>query len=136
MMIDVVSGPFTSALHEAFVSGYWQKRPLLIRNFLPPEAVPQCCPITVEELLDLACDGGSSARLIHEESGSGSSANTTPSWTCKRGPLSSTEIARLTDSATHDAKGHYSVLLSNVEQVVPEVGDMNEYAADLWAESL
>ena len=55
--------------HQDFLTEYWQKRPLLIRGLLSPEEVEALCPLTPDELVDLAGDADVCSRLVLEGGG-------------------------------------------------------------------
>ena len=48
---------------DAFLRGYWQKRPLLIRNAFPDFV----SPISPEDLAGLACEDGALSRIVAHE---------------------------------------------------------------------
>lgn len=84
-----------------FLSEYWQKKPLLIRNAFPDFDNP----IDPNELAGLACDEDSNARYI-EHTGNNE-------WRLCAGPLS--------DDFFDDVTGHeWSLLVSDVEKLLPE----------------
>ena len=87
LKVDVWHG-FDAARHGAFVDRYWQKRPLLIRGLLAPDALPGCCPLTPASLFDLACDLDQPSRLVRESGG-------VRPWEVRRGPFSPNEFAPL-----------------------------------------
>ena len=60
----IQNAPFTLAWKQHFVENYWQKRPLLIRQFLPGFQ----SPVTGDELAGLACDDTLKARVYMEVS--------------------------------------------------------------------
>ena len=137
MLIDCWRGPFTAALHESFLADYWQKRPLLIRNFLPANTLSELCPLTVDDLLDLASGGGDESlsaqspnppRLIRESGGA-------RPWMRSQGPFSPEYLQEMREgSETADAdesSRQFTVLVNGVEQLVPEVEALHE-SAELW----
>ena len=77
--------------HQDFLTEYWQKRPLLIRGLLSPEEVEALCPLTPDDLVDLAGDADVCSRLVLETGGAQPweydviLMHTTPTtWTFKR----------------------------------------------------
>ncbi|MEN1940597.1 cupin domain-containing protein [Luteimonas sp. MJ246] len=59
-----------------FLRGYWQKRPLLIRNAIPGYV----SPIAPEDLAGLACEDGVLARIIEHD-------RAADAWTVRQGPF-------------------------------------------------
>jgi 50S ribosomal protein L16 3-hydroxylase len=95
-----VLGAFTQ---KEFLSKYWQKRPLLIRNaFSSPESV-----ITPDELAGMCCDEGIESRLILEKGGK-------HPWELRRGPFKPSTFKKL-------PKTHWTFLVNGVDRFVPSV---------------
>jgi 50S ribosomal protein L16 3-hydroxylase len=93
---------FNTGLSQAeFLSQYWQKKPLLIRNALTDFV----SPISVDELAGLACEQGIESRLIEEHGQSGP-------WQCQHGPFDETLLAGLPDKdwtlLVQDVDKHWS----------------------------
>lgn len=85
-----------------FLADYWQQRPLFV-----PSAWPQFDPpISADELAGLACEEGSSARIVREQ---GSSP-----WELRRGPFRESEFTQLPPS-------HWTLLVADVEKWLPEL---------------
>lgn len=89
---------------EKFLSEYWQKKPLLIRQALPG-CVP---PIQPDELAGLACEEQVESRLvIHDGSGD--------KWEMTHGPFTEETFRTL-------PKRHWTLLVQAVDHWVPEAG--------------
>lgn len=95
---------FNSELtQQQFLTQYWQKKPLLIR-----QAWPGFDPIlTVEELAGLACEEEIESRLVEEQGEGGP-------WQLRHGPFSEADFAALPDS-------HWTLLVQDVDKHVPEL---------------
>ena len=87
---------------EDFLTQYWQKKPLLIRNaFAGIQS-----PLTAEELAGLSCEEGINARLVLEKDGD-------YPWQAEYGPFEESRFAELPET-------HWSLLISDVEKYLPE----------------
>ncbi|HHO59986.1 MAG TPA: cupin domain-containing protein [Thiotrichales bacterium] len=95
---------------EAFLSEYWQKKPLLIRSGMAPINPP----LSADELAGLACEEDVNARLVLEHIDAGD--NQTP-WSVEYGPFDENRFATLPSS-------NWSLLVSDVEQHVAEAVDL------------
>jgi 50S ribosomal protein L16 3-hydroxylase len=84
-----------------FLSDYWQKAPLLIRN--PWSAWAN--PLAPDELAGLACEEEVESRLV---------LPTADTWTLEHGPFAEQRFARLGDRP-------WTLLVQSVDQFVPEV---------------
>lgn len=95
---------FNSRLtQQQFLTQYWQKKPLLIR-----QALPGFDPIlTVEELAGLACEEEVESRLVEQQGETGP-------WQCRHGPFSEADFAALPLS-------HWTLLVQDVDKHVPEL---------------
>ena len=102
---EVLLGDLTP---EAFLRDYWQQQPLLIRNAWPDFA----SPLSPEELAGLACEEGSTARLVLEEGGA-------YPWEMRFGPFAVEEFTSLPPT-------HWSLLVQEVDRLVPAVADVLE----------
>ncbi|MGY6091030.1 cupin domain-containing protein [Avibacterium paragallinarum] len=87
-----------------FLTEYWQKKPLLIRNGLP-QIVGQFEP---EDILELAQGEEVTARLIKQHSDD--------HWELKVSPLAEQDFAQL--------PAQWTVLVQNMEQWSPELGQL------------
>jgi len=84
-----------------FLSRYWQKRPLLLRQAFPAFVDP----LSPEELAGLACEADAEARLVF----------TRPdTWELKSGPFRTRDFTRLPER-------DWTLLVQAVDQWVPEV---------------
>ncbi|WP_169391545.1 MULTISPECIES: cupin domain-containing protein [Psychrobacter] len=90
-----------------FLSKYWQKKPLLIKNGLPA-LVGMFEP---EDILGLALEEDASARLITQAD---KKINGAPQWQVKKSPL--------TESDFESVPNLWTVLVQNLEQWSPELG--------------
>ncbi|WP_201536581.1 cupin domain-containing protein [Psychrobacter ciconiae] len=90
-----------------FLSEYWQKKPLLIKNGLPA-LVGMFEP---EDILGLALEEDASARLITQAD---SKAADAPQWQVKKSPLAEADFDNLPK--------FWTVLIQNLEQWSPELG--------------
>lgn len=95
---------FNSTLtQQQFLTQYWQKKPLLIR-----QAWPGFDPIlTVDELAGLACEEEIESRLIEEQGENGP-------WQLRHGPFDEADFATLPTS-------HWTLLVQDVDKHVPEL---------------
>ena len=87
---------------EEFLTDYWQKKPLLIRNAFPDLK----SPISAEELAGLSCEEQVNARLVLERDGD-------YPWQVEFGPFEESRFCELPES-------HWSLLVSDVEKHFPE----------------
>jgi len=92
---------------EQFLSEYWQKKPLLIKNGLPA-LVGMFEP---EDILGLALEEDASARLITQAD---KKINGAPQWHVKKNPLSESDFESVPNL--------WTVLVQNLEQWSPELG--------------
>lgn len=90
---------------EEFLSDYWQKKPLLIRNAFPYFE----SPIDGDELAGLALEEEVESRLILEK-------GKTP-WELRNGPFDEKEFSKLPET-------HWTLLVQAVDQWVPEVHEL------------
>jgi len=87
---------------EKFLSEYWQKRPLLVRNALPGVSPP----IAADELAGLACEEQVESRLvIHDGSGE--------TWELTHGPFTDKAFGNLPET-------NWTLLVQAVDFWVPE----------------
>ncbi len=91
---------------ERFLRDYWQQRPLLIRNAWPGFS----SPISPEELAGLACEEGVTSRLVLEKGGA-------YPWEMRFGPFAEDEFTSLPET-------HWSLLVQEVDRLIPEVADV------------
>jgi len=86
---------------EKFLSDYWQKQPLLIKNALPDFQDP----ISPEELAGLACEKEVESRLVFNEK---------DTWRIQNGPFTEQDFTALSNN-------NWSLLIQAVDQWFPEV---------------
>ncbi len=102
--------PLGELTAEAFLSEYWQKKPLLIRQAFPDFV----SPLEPDELAGLACRPDVLSRLILEKGGE-------YPWQARQGPFHEDDFAKLGDS-------HWTVLVQEVDRHVPAVADLFVHA--------
>jgi 50S ribosomal protein L16 3-hydroxylase len=83
---------------EDFLTQYWQKKPLLIRNALPGFTNP----ISPDELAGLACEEAIESRLVIEKSGS-------PAWEVRHGPFAQQDFESLPENHWNLVLRHISI---------------------------
>jgi 50S ribosomal protein L16 3-hydroxylase len=88
----------------AFLDTYWQKRPLVVRDALPDFR----SPLSPNELAGLACEDGVESRLILKEGGA-------YPWELREGPFDTEDFLSLPET-------HWTVLVQEVDRLIPEVG--------------
>jgi len=87
---------------DDFLTHYWQKKPLLIRDAFPGLQ----SPISADELAGLSCEEHVNARLVLEKDGE-------YPWQVEFGPFEESRFSAL-------PKSHWSLLVSDVEKHLPE----------------
>jgi 50S ribosomal protein L16 3-hydroxylase len=92
---------------EQFLSEYWQKKPLLIKQALP-EFIN---PLSAEEIAGLACEDFVTSRLITE---SKSTAQSPHSWHLQHGPFSEDDFLALPDAG-------WTLHAQGIERFFPDV---------------
>lgn len=98
-------GSYTPA---EFLDEYWQQKPLLIRQGLAGFE----SPLTPNELAGLACEPDVHSRLILEEGGE-------YPWELRKGPFDTDMFLELPET-------HWSLLVQEVDRLVPAVHDLLE----------
>jgi 50S ribosomal protein L16 3-hydroxylase len=89
---------------KEFLTEYWQKKPLVIRN-----AIPQFInPLPPDELAGLALEEDIESRIVFE------TPNKSPQWQLKRGPFQEDDFNKLPNT-------HWTLLVQGVDRIVPEV---------------
>jgi len=91
---------------ETFLSEYWQKKPLLIRNGLPDLE----SPIAPDVLAGLACEEGVESRLLIQ-------GENDQKWELKHGPFNDEIFSQLPES-------HWTLLVQAVDHWIPEAGNL------------
>lgn len=92
---------------KSFLSDYWQKKPLIIRNALPDFVNP----LSADELAGLALEEDIESRIVRE------TPEEKPYWHLKHGPFTQKDFKNL--PATH-----WTLLVQGVDRLVPEVGQL------------
>lgn len=95
---------------ETFLSDYWQKKPLIIRQALPNFINP----ITADELAGLALEDDIESRLVFE------TPRVAPGWQLKTGPFVDADFATL-------PKTHWTLLVQGVDRWVPGVTQLLDH---------
>ncbi len=93
---------------DEFLTEYWQKKPLLIRNALPMAAPP----ISAEELAGMACETEDAGRIIQEHHKDGP-------WKVSYGPFDDEDF-------THLPESHWTLLVTDCEKHLPELRSLIE----------
>lgn len=94
----MITGTLSAA---AFLSRYWQRRPLLVKRAFPGFVDP----LSPEELAGLACEEGVDARLVFTRG---------KTWDLQGGPFTERDFTALPDT-------HWTLLVQAVDQFVPGV---------------
>lgn len=89
---------------KSFLSDYWQKKPLVIRQALPDFVNP----LSPDELAGLALEEDVESRIVFE------TPQETPSWHLKRGPFLESDFTTLPST-------HWTLLVQGVDRLIPEV---------------
>jgi 50S ribosomal protein L16 3-hydroxylase len=100
---------FGSISTDQFLSEYWHKKPLLIRQAFPGFR----SPLRPEELAGLACEEGVESRLILEKGGK-------YPWELRFGPFSDRDFRKLPAS-------HWTLLVQEVDRLHPDVRSIVEH---------
>lgn len=88
---------------DKFLSEYWQKKPLLIKQALPGFN----SPVSAEELAGLACDADVESRIVLEKDG-------LHPWELRTGPFQESDFAHLPET-------HWTLLIQDIEKHLPEL---------------
>ncbi|NOZ37027.1 MAG: cupin domain-containing protein [Gammaproteobacteria bacterium] len=102
------SCPLGKLTEQQFLSDYWHKKPLLIRQALPGFSTP----INPDELAGLACEEEVEARLILEKDGPAP-------WTLEHGPFTEDRFAGLPET-------HWTLLVQEANRYIPELCHLRE----------
>ena len=94
---------------EQFLSDYWQKKPLLIKQGLP-QLIGMFEP---DDMLGLAIEEDASARLLTQAA---LKKDGQPQWQLKKSPLTEADFDNLPEQ--------WTVLVQNLEQWSPELGQL------------
>ena len=94
---------------EQFLSDYWQKKPLLIKQGLP-QLIGMFEP---DDMLGLAIEEDASARLLTQAA---LKQDGQPQWQLKKNPLTEADFDNLPEQ--------WTVLVQNLEQWSPELGQL------------
>jgi len=92
-----------------FLSGYWHKKPLLIRNAIPGFTGL----LSPEELAGLACEDDVQSRIVEEMNGQ---------WHASHGPFDDEDFARLPEKP--DPKHRWTLLVQTVNHYLPEASEL------------
>ena len=97
---------FGSIDATTFLTEYWQKKPLVIRNAI----LGFINPLTPDELAGLAMDEDVESRIVSE----------LPSWQLNKGPFDDTHFSSL-------PKTHWTLLVQSVDLLIPEVAALLDH---------
>lgn len=106
MKLELSSLPLGELTIEDFLTQYWQKKPLLIRNAIPDFNNP----ISPDELAGLACEETIESRIVIERPDS-------PAWEVRHGPFTQQDFESLPED-------HWTLLVQDVEKHVPELYEL------------
>ena len=106
MKKQIINSPLGNMTPEDFLTEYWQKKPLLIRNALPNYS----SPITADELAGLACEEEVESRLVLEKGGK-------QPWELRCGPFDESEFCSLPES-------HWTLLIQEANKHLPQLSDL------------
>jgi len=95
--------PLGNLSPEEFMSEYWQKKPLLIRQAFPNFK----SPITADELAGLACDEDVNSRIVMEKDGE-------HPWFPIFGPMDDEIYSSMPET-------HWSLIVNDLEKYLPEL---------------
>ena len=95
---------------NTFLSEYWQKKPLIIRQALPDFINP----LSADELAGLALEEDVESRIVIE------TPNQETQWHLKRGPFSESDFSAL-------PKTNWTLLVQGVDRLIPEVGELLDH---------
>ena len=93
-----------------FLSEYWQKKPLVIRQALPDFINP----LSADELAGLSLEDEVESRLVFETPG------TPPFWQLKPGPFVESDFKSL-------PKSHWTLLVNGVDRLIPDVARLLDH---------
>lgn len=88
---------------DTFLTEYWQKKPLLIRQAFPDFETP----LTPDELAGLSCEEEVNSRIIIEKGGE-------HPWQAIHGPMDEDTFAQLPET-------HWTLVVNDLEKTVPEM---------------
>lgn len=92
---------------KTFLSDYWQKKPLVLR-----QAMPQFThPLSADELAGLALEDEFESRIVLE------TPTKAPYWQLKRGPFTTGDFNKLPTS-------HWTLLVQGVDRLIPGVASL------------
>ena len=100
--------PLGDITPEEFLSEYWQKKPLVVRQAFRDFQ----CPITAEELAGLSCEEEVNSRIILEKDGE-------HPWFPIFGPMEEEVFSSLPES-------HWTLAINDLEKVVPELAVISD----------
>ena len=93
---------------DKFLSEYWQKKPLLIRNALPDVT----SPVSADVLAGLACEEEVESRIVIQN-------KTANKWELKHGPFSEETFSTLPST-------HWTLLVQAVDHWMPQAAKFLE----------
>lgn len=93
---------------QGFLTRYWQREPLLMRQALPGFENP----LPGDELAGLACEPDVESRIVREQAEQGQ-------WQVQHGPFDAERFSALPPS-------HWTLLVQDVDKHIPEIGRLLE----------
>lgn len=101
---------FQQINQTTFLTDYWQKKPLVIRQALPNFINP----LSADELAGLAMEEDIESRMVFE------TPEHAPYWHLKPGPFLESDFAKL-------PKTHWTLLVQGVDRLIPEVAALLDH---------
>jgi len=96
---------FTQINKQTFLTEYWQKKPLVIRNALPDFETP----VSAEELAGLSLEDEVESRIVIQHSDT--------DYELKRGPFTEEDYQQLPEE-------NWTLLIQGMDRLIPEVTDV------------
>ncbi len=97
------NSPLGTMSVETFLTDYWQKKPLLIRQAFPNFETP----ISPDELAGLACEEEINSRIVIEQGGD-------HPWQAIHGPMDEATFAKMPET-------HWTLVVNDLEKCLPEL---------------
>lgn len=104
--MNIPASLFGNISVDQFLTEYWQKKPLLVRQAMPDFH----SPVSPETLAGLACEEAVESRLVIEKDGD-------HPWLVKHGPFDEDDFMRL-------PKSHWTLLVQEANKQIPELSEL------------
>jgi len=91
---------------ETFLTEYWQKKPLLIRQAFPDFD----SPLSADDLAALSCEADVNSRIVIEKGGE-------QPWQAIHGPMDEEMFATMPEN-------HWTLVVNDVEKYIPELAGL------------